>query len=139
MDVRTFRRVTVNYEAVSMTNGDTPQHEAHETHESGEQQSQDSFNVDNLAQKGAPTYVAFKSSEEYVDNTNSVEETSQNNGSWKMSKLKSLFSKSNPDLSNKPADSKTSIKKWFSFSKFEDISKRKEEGTHKTLLLHLIQ
>ena len=118
-----------------MTNGDTPQHEAHETHESGEQKSQDSFNVDNLAQKGAPTYVAFKSSEEYVDDTNSVEETSQNNGSWKMSKLKSLFSKSNPDLSNKPADSKTSIKKWFSFSKFEDISKRKEEGSHKTLSL----
>ena len=115
-----------------MTNGDTPQHEAHE---SGELKSQDSFNVDNLAQKGAPTYVAFKSSEEYMDNTNSVEETSQNNRSWKMSKLKSLFSKSNPDLSNKPADTKNSIKQWFSFSKFEDISKRKEEGTHKTLSL----
>ena len=115
-----------------MTNGDTPQHEAHE---SGEQKSQNSFNVDNLAQKGAPTYVAFKSSEEYMDNTNRVEETSQNNGSWKMSKLKSLFNKSNPDLSNKPADTKNSIKKWFSFSKFEDISKRQEEGTHKTLSL----
>ena len=124
--MRTFRRVTVNYEAGSMTNGDTPQHGAQET---GQQNIQGSFNVDNLAQKGAPTYVAFKSSEEYVENTCTVEDTSQNNESGKMSKLKSLFSKSNPDLSKKQADTKTSIKKWFSFSKFEDISKSNQEGT----------
>ena len=89
---------------------------------------EEKFQLDNLAQKGAPTYVNFKSEEDYVKH--SAQETVQKDkpsvNDGKISRIKSLFSKSSPDLSKKSSVSKTSIRKWFSFN-----SKQEEEKLEK--------
>ena len=90
---------------------------------------EEKFQLDNLAQKGAPTYVNFKSEEDYVKH--SAQETVQKDkpsvNDGKISKIKSLFSKSSPDLSKKSSASKTSIRKWFSFNSKQE-EKRLEKG-----------
>ena len=119
VDVRTFRKVVVpcESEAKTIANDDIKQQAASQgTYE----ETKEEFNVTNLAQRGSPTYVDFKSKEEYSIPNNS--ERGNNNkgnedvGEGKMSKLKSLF---NTELKMKNPTSKSSIKKWLSFSKIE--------------------
>ena len=109
------------HKARTMTNEDIKQHDT----SNDEEETIEAFNLTNLAQKGAPTYVDFKTKEEYLtaDNTTKTNNVHGETAPGRMNKLKSLFNRSSPDLSPKKTGTKTSIRKWFSFSKVEDLSK----------------
>ena len=117
----TSEKLNLNFSSQRESADSNPQVDVRNREEVAEEEK---FQLDNLAQKGAPTYVNFKSEEDYVKH--SAQETVQKDkpsvNDGKISRIKSLFSKSSPDLSKKSSVSKTSIRKWFSFNS------KQEEG-----------
>ena len=87
--------------------------------------SEEFINVENLAQQGAPTYVAFKTKEEYITTDNHENQSEQklvnDEDNMKVNKLKSLFSRSASNMNQQLATNNNKIRRIFSFSKVEDL------------------
>ena len=129
--MRTFQKITVKQQPSAGTNEDINPHDSDVINV---EQTKEPFNLTNLAQRGAPTYVDFKSKEEYMKPASSL--TTNGNEvheepAGKLSRIKSIFNISTPDLSPKAKSPKTSVRKWFSFSKVEDL-KKSTESRNKT-------